>query len=160
MTKFESSVKQIHFPQASVYAKLSDLNNLQVVQQRASDPAFIEQIKASGRVPDDKLGQILEAVAQLQFTQDTVTYPSSPIGAVTLRVVEREEMKCVKYAVEGAPVAANLWIQLLATSTYECKMRCTIGAELNFLMKQMAKKPLQEGVEKLADMLAMIPYGY
>lgn len=160
MTKFESEVKQIHFPQASVYAKLSDLNNLRIIQERASDPAFVEQIKASGQVPEDKLGQIQEAVAQLQFTADTVTYPSSPIGAVTLRIVERDELKCIKFAVEGAPVAGNLWIQLLPTSPYECKMRCTIGAELNFLMKQMAKKPLQQGVEKLADMLAMIPYGY
>ena len=39
-------------------------------------------------------------------------------------------------------------------------MRVTLEAELNFFIKQMAKKPLQEGVEKLADMLAMIPYGF
>ena len=160
MTKFESSIKLIHYPQPAVYAKLSDLNNLRYVQDRASDPAFIEQLKASGQVPEDKLGQIQEAVAQLQFTADTVTYPSSPIGAVTLRIVERDEPKCVKFAVEGAPIAATLWIQVLPTSPYECKMKCTIGAELNFFMKQMAKKPLQEGVEKLADMLSMIPYGY
>ena len=160
MTKFESSVKLIHYPQSSVYAKLSDLNNLRVIQERANDPAFVEQIKSSGQVPEDKLGQIQEAVAQLQFTEDAVTYPSSLFGAVTLRIVERDELKCIKFIVEGAPMAANLWIQLLPTSPYECKMKCTIGAELNFFMKKMAKKPLQEGVEKLADMLAMIPYGY
>ena len=56
-------------------------------------------------------------------------------------------------------MAANLWIQLLPTSPYESKMKCTVGADLNFFIKQMAKKPLQEGIEKLADMLAMIPYG-
>ena len=160
MTKFESDIKQIHFPQASVYAKLSDLNNLRVIQKRVGDPAFVEQIKASGQVPEDKIGQIQEAVSQLEFTQDSVTYPSSPIGAVTLRIVERDELKCIKFTVEGAPMAANLWIQILPTSPYECKMKCTIGAELNFFMKQMAKKPLQQGVEKLAEMLAMIPYGY
>jgi hypothetical protein len=160
MTKFESSIKQIHSPQPAVFSKLSDLNNLRVIQERANDPVFVEQIKASGQVPEDKLGQIQEAIAQLQFTEDSVTYPSSPIGAVTLRIVERDELKCVKFAVEGAPMAAFLWIQILQTSTYECKMKCTIGAELNFFMKQMAKKPLQEGVEKLAEMLSMIPYGY
>lgn len=160
MTKFESNIQQIHFPQASVYTKLSDLNNLQVIQERATDPAFVEQIKASGQVPEEKIGQIQEAVAQLQFTTDTVTFPSSPIGSVTLRVVERDEPKCIKFAVEGAPIEANLWIQILPTSTYESKLKCTIGAELNFFMKQMAKKPLQQGVDKLAEMLAMIPYGY
>ena len=65
--------------------------------------------------------------------------------------MERDEPKCVKFAVEGAPIQANLWIQVLPTNTYESKMRCTVGAELNFLMRQMAKKPLQEGIEKLAD---------
>ncbi|MBO4802219.1 MAG: SRPBCC family protein [Bacteroidaceae bacterium] len=160
MTTFESTVKQIHFPQSAVYNKLADLNNLAVIQERVSDPAFIEQLRASGQVPEDKIGQIVEMASQLQFTTDTVTLPNSPLGAITLRIVERDEPKCVKFAVEGAPIQANLWIQVLPTNTYESKMRCTVGAELNFLMRQMAKKPLQEGIEKLADMLAMIPYGY
>ena len=160
MTKYESNIKQIPYPQPAVFTKLSDLNNLQVIQERANDPAFIDKLRASGQVPEDKLGQIQETLAQLQFTTDTVTLPSSPIGAITLRIVEREELKCIKFAVEGAPIAANLWIQLLPTSSYECKMKCTVGAELNFFIKQMAKKPLQEGVEKRAEMLSMIPYGY
>ena len=160
MTKFESTIKQIHFPQSAVFNKLADLNNLSVLRERVNDPAFIEQLRASGQVPEEKLGQITEMAGQLEFTRDTVTLPNSPIGAVTLRIVERDEPKCVKFAVEGAPIQANLWVQVLPTNTYESKMRCTIGAELNFLMRQMAKKPQQEGVEKLADMLAMIPYGY
>ena len=160
MTKFESTVKQIHSPQAAVYKKLSDLNSLVTIQQRASDPAFVEQLRASGQVPEDKITQIQEALQRLVITTDAITYPGSPVGDVTLRIVERDEPKCVKFEVQGAPIQGNLWIQVLPTSTYESKLRCTIGAELNFLMKQVAKKPLQEGVEKLADMLAMIPYGY
>ena len=160
MTKFESTVKQIHSPQAAVYKKLSDLNNLVTIQQRASDPAFVEQLRVSGQVPEDKITQIQEALQRLVITTDAITYPGSPVGDVTLRIVERDEPKCVKFEVQGAPIQGNLWIQVLPTSTYESKLRCTIGAELNFLMKQVAKKPLQEGVEKLADMLAMIPYGY
>lgn len=160
MTKFESTIKQIHSPQAAVYKKLSDLNNLRSIQERAADPAFVEQVRASGQVPEDKIAQIQQALQQLVISTDSITYHGSPVGDVTLRVVERDEPKCIKFEVQGAPIQGNLWIQVLPTSTYESKMRCTIGAELNFLMKQVAKKPLQEGVEKLADMLAMIPYGY
>ena len=76
MTTFESTVKQIHFPQSAVYNKLADLNNLAVIQERVSDPAFIEQLRASGQVPEDKIGQIVEMASQLQFTTDTVTLPS------------------------------------------------------------------------------------
>ena len=40
----------------------------------------------------------------------------------------------------------------------ECKMKLTIGMDLNPFMKAMVQKPLQEGLEKMADMLAVIPY--
>lgn len=159
MTKFESNVKQIPYPQASVFTKLSDLRNLEGMKERMNDPAFVDQLRASGQVPEDKLAQIQDLVQKLEFTADSISIAESPIGNISLQIVERDDPKCVKFEVLGAPLAANLWIQMLPTSTYESKMKCTIGAELNFFMKQMAKKPLQEGVEKLADMLAMIPYG-
>lgn len=160
MTKFESSVKQIPYPQSNIFAKLADLRNLESIKERANDPAFLDQLRASGQVPEDKLMQIQELAQKLEFTADTVTITGTPIGSVALCIVERDEPKCVKFEVQGAPIAANLWIQVLPTSVNESKMKCTVGADLNFFMKQMAKKPLQEGVEKLAEMLAMIPYGY
>ena len=160
MTKFESTVKQIHFSQSSIFMKLADLRNLASMKERMNDPAFMEQSRASGQVPEDKLAQMQDLVQKLVFTTDAISITDSPIGNLTLRIVDREEPKCVKFELQGAPIAANLWIQILPITAYESKMKCTIGAELNFFMKQMAKKPLQEGVEKLADMLAMIPYGY
>ena len=140
--------------------KLSDLRNLQVIKDRVNDPLFVDQLRASGQVPEDKLQQIKEVAQKLLFTADTVTIPDTPLGDVVLCIVERDEPKCIKFEVQGIPLTANLWIQLLPTSASDCKMKCTVGADLNFFMKQMAKKPLQEGVEKLAEMLAMIPYGY
>lgn len=160
MTKYESEVKQIHFPQGNVFMKLADLRNLQVFKDRVNDPLFVDNLRASGQVPEDKLQQIREMAQKLEFTADTVTIPGTPLGNVVLAIVERDEPKCLKFEVQGIPLSANLWIQLLPTSATDCKMKCTVGADLNFLMKQMAKKPLQEGVEKLAEMLAMIPYGY
>ena len=160
MTKFESNIKFIQYPQEAVYAKLSDLTNLESIKGRVSDPSFIEAVRASGQVPEDKLGQIQEAIQNLEFDRDSVTIQGSPLGAVSLHIIERDAPKCIKFETNNSPIQANLWIQLLPVSDLNCKMRCTIGAELNFFMKQMAKKPLQEGVEKLADMLAMIPYGF
>ena len=159
MTKYESNIKQVHFPQSSIFAKLADMRNLQAIKERAADPAFIENLRASGQVPEDKIDKIVDIALRLEFTADTISVPDTPLGPIALRIVERDEPKCVKFEVQGAPVAANLWIQVLPTSTYESKMKCTVGADLNFFIKQMAKKPLQEGIEKLADMLAMIPYG-
>lgn len=136
MKKFESSIKSIPYPQAKVYAMLSDLSN-------------IERIK--DRIPEDK-------VQSLEFTKDTLSLSVPPVGAVRMRIVEREELKTIKFATEESPVEGNLWIQLLPIDEASCKMRLTVGADLNPFILQMVKKHLQDGVEKMADVLAAIPY--
>ena len=78
------------------------------------------------------------------------------MGNITLRIVEREEPKCIKFASEGAPIQLYVWIQLLPHTTYECKMRVTVGAEVNFFMKGMVAKPLQQAADGLANMLSAI----
>ena len=81
-----------------------------------------------------------------------------PVGSIKLRVVNREEPKCIKFETEQSPIPFNFWIQLLPVTPTSCKMKLTIKAELNMFIKQMVKKPLQEGIEKIADVLQMIQY--
>ena len=52
----------------------------------------------------------------------------------------------------------ELWIQMLPVTSEQAKLKVTIRAEVNMFIKAMVSNPLQEGVEKLAEMLAMIPY--
>ena len=52
----------------------------------------------------------------------------------------------------------DMWIQLVETAEEECKVKVTIGMDLNPFMKAMVQKPLQEGLEKMVDMLAVIEY--
>ena len=136
MSKFESSIKHIPYPQTAVYATLSDLSNIEKVRDR---------------LPADK-------IKDLQFDSDSVSI-SAPMGSVTLRIIEREEPKCIKFAAENSPIAANLWIQIVPEGDASCKMRLTIKADLNPFIKGMVAKPLQEGIEKIADVLAINPYG-
>lgn len=136
MTKFESSIKQVPAPQSAVYAKLSDLNHL-------------AQIK--DRLPEDK-------VKNLTFDADTLSMEVSPVGTITLQIVEREPEKCIKFGTTTSPLPFHLWIQILPVTDATCKIKLTIGLELNPFMKAMVQKPLQEGLEKMADMLAVIPY--
>ena len=156
MTKYESEVKQVAAPQWAVYTKLADLSNLAVIKDRIDDPA-IAQAMAS-QVPADKIGTIQEAVRSLEFTPDSVTITNTPIGAVTLAIVEREEPKCVKFELQNAPIQGNLWVQMLPTSDATSKLRCTVGVDMNFFMRKMIEKQLKEGVERVAEMLARIPY--
>ncbi len=136
MSKFESGIKHIPYPQQTVYAMLSDLSNIEKVRDR---------------LPEDK-------IKDLAFDSDSISI-SAPMGSVSLRIVEREEPKCIKFATESSPVSANLWIQIVAEGEAACKMRLTIKADINPFIKAMVSKPLQEGLEKIADVLAIIPYG-
>ena len=80
------------------------------------------------------------------------------MGAVKLNIIEREEPKCIKFETEKSPLPFNLWIQILPMNESSCKMKLTIKAELNPFIKGMVSKPLQEGIEKIADALQMIKY--
>lgn len=160
MSEYKSGVKTVFAPQQRVFDKLSNLNNLSVVQQLTENPdmrqRFEEQME--GKVSVQQLDTIVEKIKTLQFDQDSVTTDAGMLGNITLRIIEREEPKCVKFALEGAPLQANLWVQLLPASEEQSAMRITLRADLNFFLKQMLGNKLQEGVNGLAQMLASIPY--
>lgn len=139
--QFESNVKHVPYSQERVYNKLSDLNNLEGVRER------LDMVK-------DKLDGKLE---DMSFDRDSITLKVQGIS-LTLRIIEREPLKCIKFEGDKSPIPLNLWIQIFPVTQEEAKMKVTIRAEVNMFMKAMVSKPLQEGVEKLADMLAMLPY--
>ncbi|CCX64060.1 putative uncharacterized protein [Prevotella sp. CAG:1058] len=136
MSKYESGVKQIPHPQTAVYNTLSDLNN-------------IERIK--DRIPADQ-------VKDLAFDRDSVSVNVAPVGSIKLRIVDRDEPKCIKFETENSPVPFNLWVQLLPVTDTTCKMRVTVKADIPLFLKPMLGNKLQDGVDKIADALAMLPY--
>ena len=135
-SKFESSVKLIPYPQQAVYNNISDLRNLE---------------KVKDRVPEDK-------VNDFSYDEDTVSLNVPPVGELKLRICEREEPKCVKFETVQSPVPFNLWIQVLPVDENSSKMKVSVKAELNPFIKAMVEKPLQDGVEKIADALAQVHY--
>lgn len=158
MAEYKSTVHVAPFPQQRVYDRLSDLTFLALIRDNIDNPDARQRIldQAQGKMTADQLDKAAEKIRQMQIDRDSVT-SDSPVGQITLRIVEREEPKCVKFALEGAPVQANLWIQMLPQGD-QCAMRVTLRAELNFFIKQMVGKKLEEGTEGLARMLASIPY--
>ena len=135
MATFESTIRQIDYPQQSVYQLLSDLSNID---------------KVKDRIPEDK-------VKDLTFDTDSIGI-NTPMGAVKLNIVERDEPKCIKFETTESPLPFNFWIQILPVTTQSSKMKLTIKADLNPFIKGMVSKPLQEGIEKIADALQAIKY--
>lgn len=135
MATFESSIRQIDYPQERVYALLSDMNNID---------------KVKDRIPEDKANGLI-------FDANSIGI-NTPMGAVKLVIVEREAPKCIKFETAESPLPFNFWIQILPVSETTSKMKLTIKAELNPFIKGMVSKPLTEGIEKIADALQAIHY--
>ncbi len=136
MAKFESAVKLVPYAQERVYGKLSDLSNLESVKDR---------------LPTDK-------VQDLSFDSETLSFQVSGIGQLTLKIVDREPIKCVKFSTINSPIPFSLWIQIVPQAEEECKMKLTVDIDVNPFMKAMIQKPLQDGLEKMAEVLASIQY--
>ena len=136
MSKFESTIRQINYPQEVVFQGLSNLDNLSKIQDR---------------IPEDKAND-------LSFDNDSVSINVPPVGKITMKIIEREEPKTIKFETAESPLPFNFWIQLLPVTESSCKMKLTLKADLNPFIKGMVSKPLQEGIEKIADVLQMIKY--
>ncbi len=156
LTKFESAVKPLSHPQQTVYGWLSALRHIEALREKLNDPAVLQQL--GERVPGTDAESLRRQLETMTLSEDTVTM-DSPLGKVTLRIVEREAPKCVKLEAEGSPLPLTLWVQVLPVADGGSKMRVTLGAEVNVFMKAMVSKPLQQAVDGIADLLASLPYG-
>lgn len=136
MSQYESSVKLIPFSQERVYGKLEDLNNLEAVKER---------------IPADK-------IKEFTYSRDEATVNVPPLGNVTIRVVEREAPKCIKFEAVGSPFPTNMWIQIIPNGEEGAKLRVVVKTEVNIMFRAMVEKPLKEGIEKIAEALSMIQY--
>lgn len=131
----ESSIRQINAPQQAVYDMLSDLGNIDKVRDK---------------IPADK-------VENLEFDHDSISIKTQ-LGSVKMAVVNREEPKMIKFETKESPLPFNFWIQVLPVDESTSKMKLTVKADINPFMAGMVKKPLQDGIEKIADALQMIKY--
>lgn len=118
-----------------MYGLLSDLGNID---------------KVKDRIPQDK-------IENLEFDHDSISVKTQ-MGAVKLVIVNREPPKEIKFETAESPLPFNFWIQILPVTETTSKMKLTIKADINPFMASMVKKPLQQGIEKIADALQMIKY--
>ena len=136
MTEFVSEVKTIPHDEDRIFTMLSDLSNL-------------ERIK--DRLPQDK-------IQDFEFDSDSCSFAVAPVGKITFRIVEREPNKTIKFETTNSPVPLFLWIQLKQVAPEDTKQKMTIKADLNPFIKPMVSKPLQDALDKIAVVIASLPY--
>ena len=151
LQKYVSDVKVINWSNEVVYDRLSNLETLNFM----FNPENLERAKQQLGDKADKF-KIEDFVAD----RDSCSFNVSPVGTVGLKIIEREELKTVKISSDSiSGMEFTLWVQILPANEYSCKIRLTIHAELNMVMKMMIGKKLKKGVNQFADGMAQIPFG-
>lgn len=151
--KEASSVKHINAPVERVYSTLANLENLRPLLERArADENTKERLREAGQE------NVLDSLRGVTLTNDSIEIPASMVGSVSMRIVEREENKCVKFQTEKSPIAATMWIQVLPETDDTCKLKLTVDADIPIMLKPMVGSKLKDGVERVADAIALIKY--
>lgn len=136
-SKYESKIGQIPYNDQLVYSVLSNLENLQ---------RFMDAI------PQDK-------VKELEITPDAIRMKIDGMAQkFTIRIVEKEEYKTIKFGVDNLPMDVNMWIQLKQVAEQDTRIKLTIKADIPMMFRMMFEKKLQQGLDQAVDMLCQVPY--
>jgi len=155
-TKIISEVKKIPHTVADVYGFFSDFRKIARVFELAADnPQIQEQIESQAK----KKVNFKEYIEHWEATEDNCTFVIKAFGEAGLQFVEKEQNKVLKMTGYGrSPFEFYIWIQLIEKDVYDTRIRLTVHAELNPMMKMMLKKKLEKGIDQLAEGLTQIPY--
>lgn len=131
---YESSIKVVTNSASVIYEKLADFQNF------------------SGVIPADK-------VQNWEATRDTCRFSIENMGEIGLRIIDRQENSVVKYTADGETrFNFNLWIQMKEVEPYNSRIKVTMKADLNPMIKMMVGKYLQQFVDSLAEAISKHPY--
>jgi carbon monoxide dehydrogenase subunit G len=145
-TKYVSDVKVIYNNQEIIFNYLSNFENLSKYVNEGLLTKMTEQI------PQIK-------ISNFESDADSCRFQIAGMGLAEIRIIDREPHKTIKINSSGGmPVGITFWIQLLPVSAYETKLRLTLDADMSMMIKMMVNKKLEEGINRLADMLAALPY--
>jgi hypothetical protein len=130
MTSVESKIVSIKRLDEDVYKVLSSFKNF---------TPFAQAAKLENWQADD----------------DWCRFDVQGIKDAGLRIIEREPFKTLKVTGDGKiPFEFFVWIQLKQVAPYDTRMKITLKADLNFMMKTMLGSKLQQGVDAIADQIA------
>ncbi len=134
MTKYESQIKVVPFSKEKIFNFLSDFDH------------FGELI------PKDK-------IKNWQSLGDHCTFEIDMVGKVGLRIVESTPFDTIKYTSEGStPVNFFLWVQIKEVKEADSRVKLTIKADMNPMIKMVAAGPIKKFLEVVADGIASHNY--
>lgn len=127
--KLESKIGKVSYSDEKVYIFLTDFNNFKNL------------------IPEDK-------VSNWKSDENSCSFSVNPIGETGIKIIEKDPFKLVKLkSLESDKFNFTFWVQLKMLEEKDTRIKLTLQADLNPMVQMMAKKPLQEFLDKLIDQL-------
>lgn len=127
--KLESKIGSIAHSDEKIYTFLTDFNNFKNL------------------IPQDK-------ITNWESDENSCRFTVNPVGETGVRIIEKEPFKLIKLkGIEESKFDFTFWVQLKSVAENDTRMKLTLEASLNPMLQTMAKKPLQEFLNKVIDQL-------
>ncbi|MCH5228887.1 MAG: hypothetical protein J1F12_02700 [Muribaculaceae bacterium] len=144
MTTYSSGTVTLKAPAATVYEKLSNLENLQ---------DLIDKVPAD-RIPEDKRAMF----ENIKITSDTIEVPGGPMGSLIFRVTEREAPKLIRLKGEGIPIEMSLSLHIAPQTESTSSANVDLDINLPAMLKPMIGGQIQKIANQFGDVLGAIPF--
>ena len=132
MALYQSKTITVNKPFEEVYGKVSDLKNL-------------EQFR--DRIPK-------EYTVNFECYTDYVQFRVAPVGDLLLCIVERGADK-IRLNIEKLPFKAEMSMNIGNVSPSETNIQLVLDADIPFFVKHIVGNKLEEGMDKIADILTL-----
>ena len=132
MALYQSKTITVNKPFEEVYGKVSDLKNIKQFRDR---------------IPK-------EYTVNFECDTDYVQFRVAPVGDLLLRIVERGADK-IRLNIEKLPFEAEMSMNIGNVSPSETNIQLVLDADIPFFVKHIVGNKLEEGMDKIADILTL-----
>jgi len=123
--KFESRIGSITASSEQLFRFITDMRNFKQF------------------LPGDK-------IENWEASMEACSFEMFPVGKARLSIVETEKNSMVKYGGDGLNgTQFFLWVQIKEASVDDTRVKLTIKADINPVIRAMAQKPINDFLEKL-----------
>ncbi len=139
MAQYKSEAAKIAFDIDTVFAKLSSP-------------------EALGKMVALLPPEAQEKMKDVEFTPEGISFKYNGMGPFMLALTETSAPRRIVYGAKSSPVPFGLSVDLSPLDDGNTEGVVTADLEIPVFLKAMISGPLTKGMEKVATLLAMIPY--
>ncbi len=127
--KLESKIAKVKYSDERVFTFLTDFNNFKKL------------------IPENK-------VRNWKSDENSCSFSVKPVGETGIKIIEKEPFKLIKLkSLDNDKFNFTFWVQLKQVEENDTRIKLSIEADLNPMIEMMAKKPVEEFLDKLTDQL-------